>query len=289
MPRIVRVSVLQAGFGEDMHENIDLVSGLIRDAANEGAQIILAPELFQGLYFCDTQETQHFRHAYPYRDHPVVAALAPLAGELGVVLPLSIFEKAGQEYYNSLVMADADGSILGVYRQTHIPDGPGRQEKFYFKPGDTGFRTWNTRFGTIGVGVCWDHWFPEAARAMVLQGAELLLYPAAIGADPGNPGLDTRPRWRRAMTGHAVCNIIPIAAANRIGDEDGQVFCGSSFISDEAGEIVTELGREDAGIIAASFDLDWIAEHRAGWGFFRDRRPALYGDLTGRSETAARR
>ena len=207
-------------------------------------------------------------------------ALAPLAAELQVVLPLSIFEKAGQEYYNSLVMVDADGAALGVYRKSHIPDGPGYEEKFYFRPGDTGFMTWGTRFGRIGVGVCWDQWFPEAARAMTLKGAEILLYPTAIGSEPENPGLDTQTRWRRAMIGHAVSNVIPVAAANRIGDEEGQVFYGSSFICDEGGDYLAELGRTEEGFIAASVDLDHVAERRASWGFFRDRRPELYGPLT---------
>lgn len=281
MARQLRIAVLQAAFGEDMAANINNVGGLIRDAAKDGAQVVLPPELFQGPYFCKTEETRWFASAYPYQEHPAVTALAPLAGELGVALPLSIFEKAGQEYFNSLVMVDADGSIMGVYRKSHIPDGPGYEEKFYFKPGDTGFKTWPTRFGRIGVGVCWDQWFPEAARAMMLAGAEILLYPTAIGSEPETPKLDTRDRWRRAMIGHAVSNVAPIAAANRTGDEDGQIFYGSSFICDEGGDILAELGRNESGFVAATVDLDRIAEQRAGWGFFRDRRPELYGALIG--------
>jgi len=281
MTRLLKIAVLQAGFGEDVTRNIRCVEGLVRDAAKDGAKVILAPELFQGPYFCKREETRWFKTAYPYKEHPVVTALAPLAGELGVVLPLSIFEKAGQEYYNSLVMADADGSLLGVYRKSHIPDGPGYEEKFYFKPGDTGFKVWPTRFGTIGVGICWDQWFPESARAMMLQGAEVLFYPTAIGSEPENPSLDTASRWRRAMVGHAVSNVVPVAAANRIGDEDGQVFYGTSFICDEAGDMLAELGRSETGFAAATVDLDHLAERRASWGFFRDRRPDLYGALAG--------
>lgn len=282
MARGLRIAVLQAAFGEDMAANIAAVERLARDAAKDGAKVILAPELFQGPYFCKREETRWFASAYPYKEHPVVVKLAPLAGELGVVLPLSIFEKAGQNHFNSLVMIDADGSALGVYRKSHIPDGPGYEEKFYFTPGDTGFKTWTTKFGRIGAGICWDQWFPEAARAMMLQGAEILLYPTAIGAEPANPALDTAARWRRAMIGHAVSNVVPVAAANRIGDEDGQIFYGSSFICDEGGDLVAELGRAEEGFAAASFDPRRIAEQRAGWGFFRDRRPDLYGDLAGR-------
>lgn len=287
MPRHIRLAVLQAAFGENMAQNFARVERLARCAAEDGADIVLPPELFQGPYFCKSEETAHFSRAYPYKDHPAVTTLAPLAGELGIVLPLSIFERAGQEYYNSLVMVDADGSIQGVYRKSHIPDGPGYEEKFYFKPGDTGFKVWDTKAGRIGVGVCWDQWFPEAARAMMLKGAEILLYPTAIGSEPENPSLDTKSRWRRSMIGHCVSNVVPIAAANRVGNEDGQIFYGSSFIADDGGELVADMGRGEEGFAAASFDLDEIAERRAGWGFFRDRRPELYGALCGAPETAA--
>ena len=281
MARTVRIAVLQAAFGDDMKANIYKVATLTRAAASDGAQVILPPELFQGPYFCKTEDTAHFATAYPYDSHPVVTALAPLAGELGVVLPLSIFERAGQEYYNSLVVADADGSLLDLYRKSHIPDGPGYEEKFYFRPGDTGFKVWDTKFGRIGVGICWDQWFPEAARAMMLMGAEILMYPTAIGSEPENTSLDTQPRWRRAMTGHAVSNVVPVAAANRIGDEDGQIFYGSSFILDDGGDFVADMSRDEEGFVAATFDLDHLTERRASWGFFRDRRPDLYGKLTG--------
>lgn len=287
MTRTLRASALQAAFGEDMTANIRTVEKLIRASAKDGAKVILPPELFQGPYFCKREETKWFASAYPYREHPVVVALAPLARELGVVLPLSIYEKAGQEYYNSLVMIDADGSIMGLYRKSHIPDGPGYEEKFYFRGGDTGFKIWPTKYGRIGVGICWDQWFPEAARAMMLHGAEILLYPTAIGSEPENPALDTQPRWRRAMIGHSVSNVVPVVAANRIGNEEGQVFYGSSFITDEGGDFLAEMNRTDEGFIAASVDLDRIAELRAGWGFFRDRRPDLYSALTAQGAPAA--
>ncbi|WP_428406942.1 N-carbamoylputrescine amidase [Hyphococcus sp.] len=281
MARTLRLAVLQAAFGEDMTANIRTVEKLIRDAAKDGAQVILPPELFQGPYFCKTEDTVHFTTAYPWQEHPAVTALAPLAKELGVVLPISIFERDGQEYYNSLVTVDADGELLGLYRKSHIPDGPGYEEKFYFRPGDTGFKVWSTKFGRLGVGICWDQWFPEAARAMMLMGAEVLFYPTAIGSEPENPGLDTRDRWRRAMTGHAVSNVVPVAAANRIGDEDGQIFYGSSFIVDDGGDFIADMSRSEEGFAAATVDLDHLDERRASWGFFRDRRPELYGKLTG--------
>jgi N-carbamoylputrescine amidase len=283
MARSIRVAALQAAFGTDMDANIGKVAALTRQAAAQGAQVVLPPELFQGPYFCVAQEERWFATAYPWREHPCVTALAPLAAELGVVIPVSIFERDGPHYFNSLVMVDADGSPMGVYRKSHIPDGPGYQEKYYFRPGDTGFRVWDTRFGRIGVGICWDQWYPEAARAMTLMGAEVLFYPTAIGSEPHDPSLDTRDPWRRAMQGHAVSNVIPVVAANRIGTEPGptggQSYYGSSFIADHRGDLVAELGREDEGVITASFDLDFLAGHRAAWGFFRDRRTDLYGAL----------
>jgi N-carbamoylputrescine amidase len=287
MARTLTLAALQASYGDDLAANIAKTEALIREAAALGAQVILPSELFQGPYFCVAQEERWFAGAYPWREHPCVTALAPLAGELGVVLPISIFEREGPHYFNSLVMADADGALLGVYRKSHVPDGPGYQEKYYFRPGDTGFRVWDTRFGRIGVGICWDQWFPEAARAMTLMGAEALLYPTAIGSEPHDPTLDTAAPWRRAMQGHAVSNVIPVVGANRTGFEPwdgypggGQRFYGSSFISDHRGDLVAELGRDDEGSILATVDLDFLAAHRAAWGFFRDRRPDLYGSLT---------
>jgi N-carbamoylputrescine amidase len=280
MSQTLSVAALQCAFAkDDLAENIARVSRLVREAAAAGADVVLPPELFSDHYFCKTQEEHHFSTAYAWADHPAVAAMRDLARELGVVIPVSIFEKDGPEYYNSVVMIDADGKPLGVYRKSHIPDGPGYQEKFYFRPGNTGFRVWETRKGKIGVGICWDQWFPEAARAMALMGADILLYPTAIGTEPQDETLDTAARWRRAMQGHAVSNVIPVVAANRVGDEDGQLFYGTSFICDHVGEVVAELDRTESGVIATRFDLDEIDRDRAAWGFFRDRRPDLYGDL----------
>jgi len=280
MSRSLKVAALQMAFSKNApYENVARVATYIRQAADQGAEIILPSELFSDHYFCKTQDEHHFATAYPWRTHPAVTAMQLVASELSVVIPVSIFEKDGPHYFNSVVMVDADGSLLGVYRKSHIPDGPGYQEKFYFRPGDTGFRVWETQKGRIGVGICWDQWFPEAARSMALMGADVLLYPTAIGAEPQDENLDTAARWRRAMQGHAVSNVIPVVAANRVGNEDGQVFYGTSFIADETGEIVAELDREQEGVITASFDLDQIDQARAAWGFFRDRRPDLYEGL----------
>jgi N-carbamoylputrescine amidase len=279
MARTLTLAAIQFTPSDDVQDNITRVAGFIREAAAKGADVVLPPELFCGHYFCKTQEEEHFARAMEWTDHPAVRQYSELAAELGVVIPVSIYEKDGPLYFNSVVMIDADGTPLGVYRKSHIPDGPGYQEKFYFRPGDTGFRTWSTLKGRIGVGICWDQWFPEAARAMALMGADALLYPTAIGAEPQDAGLDTAARWRRAMQGHSVSNVIPVVAANRVGDEAGQVFYGTSFITDETGEIVTDLGRKEEGVLVASFDLDHIDRARAAWGFFRDRRTDLYDIL----------
>ncbi len=286
MSRTLHAAALQASYGDDLAANIKKTIDLIRQAADRGAQVILPSELFQGPYFCVAQEERWFATAHPWREHPCVTALAPVAAELGVVIPVSIFEREGPHYFNSLVMLDADGRPLGVYRKSHIPDGPGYMEKYYFRPGDTGFRVWDTRFGRLGVGICWDQWYPEAARAMALMGAECLFYPTAIGSEPHDPSLDTAEPWRRAMQGHAVSNVIPVVGANRTGFEawdgypnGGQRFYGSSFIADHRGDLVSTLGRDEEGIVAARFDLDFLTTHRAAWGFFRDRRPDLYGAL----------
>ena len=280
MSRKIKVAALQMAFEKaDPAANVSRVADFVRRAALQGADIILPSELFSDHYFCKTQDEAHFAAALPWRSHPAVLAMQELARELAVVIPVSIFEKDGPHYFNSVVMVDADGALLGVYRKSHIPDGPGYQEKFYFRPGDTGFRVWDTQKGRVGVGICWDQWFPEAARAMALMGADILFYPTAIGAEPQDASLDTATRWRRAMQGHAVSNVIPVVAANRVGDEDGQVFYGTSFIADEVGDIPAELNREEEGIILAEFDLDAIERERAAWGFFRDRRPDLYSDL----------
>jgi N-carbamoylputrescine amidase len=277
MVRTLKVAAIQTSYGADMGSNIEKTEGFIREAAARGAQVILPSELFQGPYFCTSQEERWFQFAFPVEEHPSVCRLRPVAKELGVVLPVSFFEREGPVFYNSLAMIDADGALLGVYRKSHIPDGPGYQEKYYFRPGDTGFKVWNTKHGRVGVGVCWDQWFPEAARAMTLQGAEALFYPTAIGSEPHDSSLDTRDPWRRAMQGHAVSNVIPVIASNRIGtEESGQTFYGSSFIADHRGDLVASFDREDEGVLTHEFDLDFIDRHRAAWGFFRDRRPELY-------------
>ena len=280
MPHTIRVAALQAAFGADIAANIKTVERLVRDAANKGAQIILPPELFQGPYFCTAQEEKWFATAYPAATHPCVVALQPLAKELGIVIPVSIFERDGPLYFNSIVILDADGANLGTYRKSHIPDGPGYMEKYYFRPGDTGFKVWDTKFGRIGVGICWDQWFPECARAMALMGAQVLFYPTAIGSEPHDATLDTRDPWRRAMQGHAVSNVIPVVAANRIGTETvgaaTQTYYGSSFIANHRGDLVEELGRSEEGVLVHEFDLDFLDRHRAAWGFFRDRRAEFY-------------
>ena len=285
--RTLTLGVLQTSYGANLAENIVKTTDLVRAAAAEGAQVILPSELFQGPYFCVTQEERWFATALPWREHPCVTAMASLAAELGVVIPVSIFERDGPQYYNSLVMLDADGSPLGVYRKSHIPDGPGYQEKYYFRPGDTGFRVWDTKFARIGVGICWDQWYPECARAMALMGAEALLYPTAIGSEPHDTSLDTRDPWRRVMQGHAVANVMPVAAANRIGHEGadaglngpGQTFYGSSFLADHRGDLLAAFERTDEGVLTATYDLDFLHTHRAAWGFFRDRRTDLYDAL----------
>ena len=275
--RPVRVAALQCAFTASLEENVARVEALVREAAGKGAQVILPSELFEGFYFCREEKDAYFDWARPVEGHPTLARFQALAKELGVVIPVSFFERDGQAHYNSLAMVDADGSVLGIYRKSHIPDGPGYEEKFYFRPGNTGFKVWPTRFGRIGAGICWDQWYPECARAMMLMGADLLLYPTAIGTEPENPDLDTKDLWQRAMIGHAVSNVVPVVASNRIGTEGDQTFYGHSFIADHRGEKVAELGRTDAGVILAEFDLEEVRRNRASFGFFRDRRPDLYG------------
>ena len=289
MTRSLTVAGLQTAYGEDMAANIKKTVDLVKQAASQGAQVILPSELFQGPYFCVSQEEHWFGTAYAWREHPAVIAMAEVAKDLGVAIPVSIFEREGPHYYNSIVMLDADGSPLGVYRKSHIPDGPGYQEKYYFRPGDTGFKVWSTRFGKVGVGICWDQWFPEAARAMALMGADVLMYPTAIGTEPQDGELHTAKPWRRAMQGHAVSNAIPVVGAHRIGHETvtpvGQTFSGHSFIADQQGELVESFGAEEEGVLVHSFDLGELDRYRAAWGFFRDRRTDLYGGLTGASPT----
>jgi N-carbamoylputrescine amidase len=276
MPRTVTVAALQAHYGPDMEANIAKTEGLIKKAAAKGAQIILPSELFQGIYFCGTQDARWFKTAYPVAKHPCVLRLQPLAKKLKVVLLVSIFERDGQAYYNSVVIIDADGKILGKYRKSHIPDGPGYMEKYYFRPGDTGYKVWDTKYARIGVGICWDQWYPEVARGFTLNGAEILFYPTAIGDEPSTPDADTQPQWTLVQQGHAVSNVIPVVAANRVGWEKGldgrRHYYGSSFIANQRGELVKQMNRKDEGFISAKLDLDEADAERALWGFFRDRR-----------------
>lgn len=288
-PRPVTLAAIQMACGWDGAANIAKAEKLVRQAAARGAQIILLPELFETPYFCIEQDARHLKLARTVDDNPAVKHFGALAGELGVVLPVSFFERAGPAYFNSIAILDADGSRLGIYRKSHIPNGPGYQEKNYFSPGDTGFKVWQTRFARIGVGICWDQWFPEGARAMALGGAEVLLYPTAIGTEPP-PALpvNSRDHWQRTQQGHAAANLMPLAAANRYGlerslqDPDGLYirFYGSSFITDAMGAKVAEAPEEGDAVLTASFDLEETRVTRDNWFVFRDRRPDLYGALT---------
>ena len=267
-----------------INDNVAIAEGLVRQAAERGAQIVVIPELFEGLYFCKDRSPDHFSRAREIASHPTVAHFQKLAAELRVVLPISVFERQNNAYFNTVVVVDATGDALGIYRKSHIPDGPGYSEKYYFSPGDTGFQVWNTVYGRVGVGICWDQWFPEAARVMALHGAEVLLYPTAIGSEPQNPAWDSSAHWQRVMQGHAAANLLPVVAANRYGHEVGQscdiTFYGSSFIADNTGEKVAEAGRDCDAVLVASFDRQEMQSLRASWGLFRDRRPNLYGSVT---------
>ncbi len=278
----VVVSAVQCSFSESRSANIEKITEFVRESARKGAQVVLLPELFEGPYFCRQESEEFFSWARSYENNSTIEHFQKLAKDLSVVIPVSFFEKDQQCYYNSVAMIDADGSRLGLYRKSHIPDGPGYEEKFYFRPGNTGFKVWQTRYGNVGVGICWDQWFPECARAMMLQGAEMLLYPTAIGSEPNNPTLDTKDLWQRAMIGHAVSNVVPVVAANRIGNEGGQIFYGSSFISDHSGEKLAEFGKKEEGVLITELDLEASRTSRAAFGFFRDRRPEFYGTLVER-------
>jgi N-carbamoylputrescine amidase len=279
MSQKITVAALQLAFGAEKAENIRNVSEVVREAAGKGAQVVLPPELFEGPYFCRTEDESLFATARPTAQHPSVLAMQHLAHELNIWIPTSFFEADGPHHYNSLAMINPDGKVAGVYRKSHIPDGPGYEEKFYFRPGNTGFKVWPGAGTTLGVGICWDQWYPETARAMMLMGAEILFYPTAIGTEPHDPDLDTSRLWRRAMIGHAVSNVVPIVAANRIGTEGGQRFYGHSFICDERGDILAEFGAQETGVLVATLDISQAKKHRAAFGFFRDRRPELYGRL----------
>ena len=278
----VTVAATQFACGPEIAGNVDRAERVVRAAAARGAQIILLPELFETPYFCKDQDVDLFELAKPVEDHPTVSRMQDLARELRVVLPVSIFERANNAHYNSVVVIDADGEQLGLYRKSHIPDGPGYQEKFYFSPGDTGFKIWETAYAAIGVAICWDQWFPECARAMALQGAEFLFYPTAIGSEPTETEYDSSDHWRRVMQGHAAANMLPVVAANRIGFEQGQScalsFYGRSFIAGSRGEILASANDQET-ILTQSFDLARLRRDRAGWGLFRDRRPDLYTAL----------
>jgi N-carbamoylputrescine amidase len=282
--RNVTVAATQMSCSWDIEDNLARAERLVREAAGQGANIVLIQELFATPYFCQDQIADFFDIAKPFDGNPIIGRFAKLAAELGVVLPVSYFEQAGKVYFNSVAIVDADGTVLGNYRKSHIPDGPGYTEKFYFSPGDTGFKSWKTRFATIGVGICWDQWFPEAARAMALEGAEILFYPTAIGSEPLDPEIDSRDHWQRVMQGHAGANMVPLVASNRIGVEAGKrrteiTFYGSSFIADATGAKLVEADRVSEAVLTATFDLDAIERRRRGWGLFRDRRPELYEPL----------
>ena len=280
----ITVAVIQMAMSGDAGENMDKAEVLVRQAVDEAeARIVLLPELFSNPYFCKDQDPKFFNLAMEVDGHPLLERMSALASELRIVIPASFFENAWPAYFNSVAVIDADGTNLGVYRKTHIPDGPGYQEKYYFSPGDTGFRVFNTRYGRVGVGICWDQWFPEAARAMALLGADILLYPTAIGSEPREPDWDSSGHWARVMQGHAAANIIPVMAANRIGREKGAdcsvEFYGSSFIAGPQGDVLIQADREEEVVLTAEFDFEEIRQRRAAWGLFRDRRPEHYGVL----------
>ncbi|GJP56062.1 hypothetical protein CLOM_g15126 [Closterium sp. NIES-68] len=327
MPRSVTVAAVQFACTDDEAQNLQTAERLVRVAHARGANVILLQELFSGFYFCQAQCVSNFQRARPRHEHPAIARMQELAQELQVVMPVSFFERSGGEqgsssggggapagtdaaaaaadgggggeggggdgggggvaHFNSLVVIDADGKDLGLYRKSHIPDGPGYQEKFYFSPGDTGFKVFKTRYASIGCGICWDQWFPEAARVMALKGAELLLYPTAIGSEPHDASIDSQPHWTTVMRGHAAANLMPVIASNRIGTEtiptergpSTITFYGSSFIAGPTGEVLRQAGREEEAVVVHSFDLDVLWQQRIGWGIFRDRRPDLYSPL----------
>lgn len=283
MSRVVKFAALQLTKSWDLEDNLNKAKQAIREAASNGANVILPQELFAAPYFCKKQEAKYFELAEETENCLLIKEMSALAKELGVVIPVSYFEKAGNTFFNSLVMIDADGTVLDNYRKSHIPDGPGYSEKYYFSPGDTGFKVWKTKFGTFGAGICWDQWFPELTRSLALHGAEAIFYPTAIGSEPQDPTLDSRDHWQRTMQGHSAANLVPVIASNRVGTEldDGieTTFYGSSFITDHTGGKLAEAPREGEAIIYAEVDLAATAQARHSWGLFRDRRPDLYGSV----------
>ncbi|HFI9372483.1 TPA: N-carbamoylputrescine amidase [Vibrio parahaemolyticus] len=280
MSKVVKFAALQLTKSWDLEENLAKAKKAIREAAQNGANVILPQELFAAPYFCKKQEAKYFELAEETANSYLIQEMSALAKELGVVIPVSYFEKAGNTFFNSLVMIDADGTVLDNYRKSHIPDGPGYSEKYYFSPGDTGFKVWQTKFGKFGAGICWDQWFPELARSLALHGAEAIFYPTAIGSEPQDPTLDSRDHWQRTMQGHSAANLVPVIASNRVGIEvdDGieTTFYGSSFITNHTGAKIAEAPREGETIIYAEIDLAATAKARHAWGLFRDRRPDLY-------------
>ncbi|MFZ2288936.1 MAG: N-carbamoylputrescine amidase [Halopseudomonas yangmingensis] len=283
MSRLVSVAATQMSCSWDRQDNIAKAETLVRQAAAQGAQIILIQELFETPYFCQKPNPEYLQLATPVEENLAIRHFQALARELQVVLPISFFELAGRARFNSVAIIDADGSNLGIYRKSHIPDGPGYHEKYYFNPGDTGFKVWQTRYARIGVGICWDQWFPESARAMALLGAEILFYPTAIGSEPHDPAINSREHWQRVQQGHAGANLMPLVASNRVGrelqDDYSITFYGSSFIADQFGAKVQELDQQEQGVLVHSFDLDALEHIRSAWGVFRDRRPSLYAPL----------
>ncbi|MGH8127455.1 MAG: N-carbamoylputrescine amidase [Gammaproteobacteria bacterium] len=281
--RKVKLAVVQMQMHSEHERNIEQAEARVREAAGQGAHLVLLPELFAHPYFCKDQDARFFDWALPATAHPVIERFRKVAAELKLVLPISFFERSGPAHFNSLATIDADGSLRGIYRKAHIPDGPGYQEKFYFTPGDTAFEPRKTAIGKVGALICWDQWFPEPARLLALRGAEMILYPTAIGSEPPSPELDSSAHWRRVMQGHAGANVMPVAAANRVGTEEGRestvTFYGTSFIADATGAIVAEADRSEETILYAEFDLDETAALRRDWGVFRDRRPELYRGL----------
>lgn len=279
----ITVAATQMSCSWDREANLKKAEALVCEAAAQGAEVILLQELFETPYFCPDQKRELFDLARPYKDNPLLARFSELASNLRVVLPVSFFERAHNAYFNSLCWLDADGRALGLYRKSHIPDGPGYQEKFYFSPGDSGFTVVDTRFGRLGAGICWDQWFPETARCLALQGAEVIFFPTAIGSEPQDPNLNSRDHWQRAMQGHAASNCTPVVASNRVGREQAESaemhFYGASFITDETGAKLADAGQEEEAVITATFERAALRRFRASWGLFRDRRPELYGPL----------
>ena len=290
--RKVKVAAVQMRCTRDVNANIANAERLVRKAAGDGAQIILLPELFERQYFCQERQYEYYEFAKPVEENDAVKHFAKVAEELKVVLPISFYEKDGKRLFNTVAILDADGTNLGIYRKTHIPDDHYYQEKFYFTPGDTGFKVWDTKYARIGVGICWDQWFPETARGMAVQGAEILFYPTAIGSEPILE-VDSMPHWRRCMQGHAAANLMPVIAANRIGrevvqpcaenggQESALEFYGSSFLTDETGEVILSASRDKEEILSQTYELDELRAKRLEWGLFRDRRPEYYGIIAG--------